>query len=105
MIGWNGSNALDFHIACYLGRVIEKSPGLYCIVLSKNKGFDPLIRSLSKSGLKCKRINCLTEREPRIAVTEPSNYRLVQTDIDRIIDLLFVNKMISETNNVVIYSF
>ena len=22
----NGSNALDFHIACHLGRVLEKSP-------------------------------------------------------------------------------
>lgn len=133
----NGSNALDFHIACHLGRVIEKSPDLYCIVLSKDKGFDPLIRSLNKSGLKCKRINCLTELEPRIAVAGPTNYqfalerlskmrkesrprkrstlinhissmfqkKLVQTDIDQIIDLLFVNKMISEANNVVIYSF
>lgn len=49
----NGSNALDFHIACHLGRIIEKSPNFYCIVLSKDKGFDPLLRHLNKSGLKC----------------------------------------------------
>lgn len=40
----NGNNALDFHIACHLGRVLEKSPQLHCIVLSKDKGFDPLLR-------------------------------------------------------------
>ncbi len=28
----NGSNALDFYIACQLGRVIEKSPSFHCIV-------------------------------------------------------------------------
>ena len=44
----NGSNALDFFIACQLGRVLEMSPQLHCIVLSKDKGFDPLLRHLSK---------------------------------------------------------
>ena len=28
----NGTNALDFFIACQLGRVAEKSPQLHCIV-------------------------------------------------------------------------
>ena len=28
----NGSNALDFYIACHLGRVLEKSPTQHCIV-------------------------------------------------------------------------
>src|SRR5258706_7028172 len=50
----SGSNALDFFIACQLGRVFETSPQLYCIVLSKDKGFDPLLQYLNKNGLKCK---------------------------------------------------
>jgi hypothetical protein len=62
----NGSNALDFYIAYQLGRVIEKSPSLHCIVLSKDKGFDPLLRHLNKNGLKCKRINSLLELEPKL---------------------------------------
>ena len=132
-----GSNALDFHIACHLGRVLEKSPQVHCLVLSKDKGFDPLLRSLNKIGLKCQRINSLLELDPKAAPADDPNYRRVvevlgksdkksrprrlktlsqhissifqkniaQTDIDRIIDMLFANKMISETNNTISYGF
>ncbi len=133
----NGSNALDFYIACHLGRVLEKSPTQHCIVLSKDKGFDPLLRHLNKNGLKCKRINSLLELEPESAAAEEPNYKRVldlltksekksrprkratlsqhissmfqkniaQSDIDRIIDILFANKMISESNNTITYAF
>lgn len=52
----SGPNALDFFIACKLGQVLETSRHTVCIVLSKDKGFDPLIRHLSKLGLKCARL-------------------------------------------------
>jgi len=58
----NGNNALDFHIACYLGRILEKEPYSACIVLSKDKGFDPLIKYLNRNGLKCRRIETMLER-------------------------------------------
>lgn len=64
----NGSNALDFHIACHLGRVLEKSAHVHCTVLSKDKGFDPLLRWLNKTGLKCTRINSLLELDPKSAL-------------------------------------
>jgi hypothetical protein len=133
----NGRNALDFHIACHLGRVLEKSPLVHCIVLSKDKGYDPLLRHLNKMGLKCKRINSLLELDPKSASVDDPNYKRVvevlgksdkktrprrvktlsqhissifqknisQQDIDRIIDMLFANKMISETNNTISYQF
>jgi len=134
----NGSNALDFFIACHLGRALEKSPQLQCIVLSKDKGFDPLLRQLNKNGLKCKRLNSLLELDPK-ATTQPEepNYKRVievlsksekksrprkrktlsqhissifqkklpQAEVDRIIDILFANKMISETNDAITYEF
>ena len=75
----SGSNALDFYIACQLGRVIEKSPSLHCVVLSKDKGFDPLLRYLNKSGLKCRRINSLLELEPKSATIEEPNYNAFLT--------------------------
>ena len=134
----NGSNALDFFIACHLGRVLEKSPQLQCIVLSKDKGFDPLLRHLNKNGLTCKRLNSLLELDPK-ATTQPEepNYKRVievlsksekksrprkrktlsqhissifqkklpQAEVDRIIDILFANKMISETNDAITYEF
>lgn len=48
----NGSNALDFHIAMQLGSFLEKSQKPECTTLSKDKGFDPLIKYLNKAGLK-----------------------------------------------------
>jgi hypothetical protein len=134
-----GSNALDFFIACQLGRVLEKSPQLHCIVLSKDKGFDPLLQHLNKIGLKCKRLNSLRELDPKATQADQSNpnYKRVvelleksekkarprklktlsqhissmfqkkidQAEIDRIIDILFVNKLISETNGATTYEF
>jgi len=73
----NGSNALDFFIACHLGRVLETSPGTQCIVLSRDKGFDPLLLYLNASGLKCRRINVLHELHAQAAAPDESNYRRV----------------------------
>ncbi len=133
----NGSNALDFYIACHLGRILEKSPGLNCVVLSKDKGFDPLLRHLNKTGLKCSRINSLLELEPKSTAAEEPNYqrvfellsktekklrprkratlsqhisamfqkKIAQSEIDRVIDILFANKKISESNNTITYDF
>lgn len=56
-----GKNALDFHIAFQLGRTIEVAPATECFVLSRDKGFDPLLSHLNKNGLKCQRINSLDE--------------------------------------------
>ena len=60
----NGKNALDFHIAFHLGRTIETAPDTNCIVLSKDKGFDPLLSHLNKNGLRCRRVSSLEELLP-----------------------------------------
>ena len=72
-----GSNALDFFIACHLGQMLEKRAAENYIVLSKDKGFDPLIRHLNSLGLKCSRVNSLMELEPDSPQTEGLNYRKV----------------------------
>ena len=133
----NGSNALDFHIAMELGRILEKSNKPECIVLSKDKGFDPLLKFLNKAGLTCTRLNSLLELGSKPIVSNEPNYqrvfdvlsktekrslprrrktltkhvhsvfqnKLPQADIDKIIDILFANKLISETNNIISYEF
>jgi hypothetical protein len=45
-ISGNGSNALDFHIAYYIGQLAEKDPTAYFHIISKDTGFDPLIQHL-----------------------------------------------------------
>jgi hypothetical protein len=54
-IDGNGRNALDFHIACHLGEGICKYPKAEFVILSNDKGFDPLVRHLVARGFKCRR--------------------------------------------------
>ncbi len=42
----SGSNALDFHIAYYLGVLAAADPAGFFHIISKDTGFDPLIRHL-----------------------------------------------------------
>jgi hypothetical protein len=57
----NGKNALDFHIAFQLGRVFETSPKTVCFVVSRDKGFDPLVAHVNRAGLNCRRIGSFDE--------------------------------------------
>ncbi|MGH8305190.1 MAG: PIN domain-containing protein, partial [Steroidobacteraceae bacterium] len=56
-----GKNALDFHIAFYLGEQLARSPESSCVILSKDKGFDPLLKHLVKRGFAVRRANSITE--------------------------------------------
>ena len=52
----SGRNALDFHIAYYLGRLAAEAPrGAQLHVISKDKGFDPLIKYLNAQKIVCHR--------------------------------------------------
>jgi hypothetical protein len=41
-----GPNALDFHIAFYIGQLSAADPGAYFHIISKDTGFDPLVAHL-----------------------------------------------------------
>lgn len=56
-----GQNALDFHIAYYLGKLAERDPDSYFHIVSKDKGFDPLIRYLKKNKIRIQRVSQLSE--------------------------------------------
>lgn len=45
-IAGNGSNALDFHIAFYIGELATRDPAAFFHIISKDTGFDPLIAHL-----------------------------------------------------------
>ena len=57
-----GKNALDFHIAFYLGEHLSKSPQTSCIILSKDKGFDPLVKHLTARQFNVRRVTTLRRR-------------------------------------------
>jgi hypothetical protein len=54
-ISGNGPNALDFHIAFYIGKHAAISPDAYFHIISKDKGFDPLIEHLKGQKIFCTR--------------------------------------------------
>lgn len=45
-IAGTGKNALDFHIAFYIGQLAAEAPSAYFHIISKDTGFDPLIKHL-----------------------------------------------------------
>jgi len=80
----NGSNALDFFIAFQLGRVFDKTTRPECIVLSKDKGFEPLLKFLNANGLKSRRINSLSELHHKAAASAPA----VEPGLKRVVEVL-----------------
>lgn len=51
----HSKNALDFHIAYYIGRLAVECPGAFFHIISKDAGFDPLIRHLKSRKIYCLR--------------------------------------------------
>jgi hypothetical protein len=47
-----GRNALDFHMACYLGKLMTEEPDGYFHVIAKDTGIDPLLDHLREKGVK-----------------------------------------------------
>jgi PIN domain len=54
-----GPNTLDFHIVFYLGQISLQLPTANFVILSRDRGFDPLIHHLGKIGIACRRIENL----------------------------------------------
>jgi len=60
-ISGNGRNALDFHIAYYIGKLAAGEPNANFHVISKDKGFDPLIKHLKSQKIRIQRERDLAE--------------------------------------------
>jgi PIN domain len=86
-IDGSGPNALDFHIAYYIGRLAGKDPGGHFHIVSKDKGFDPLIRHLRSRNLRARREKDLAEI-PELRISTKTSMdekveRIVQNLADR----------------------
>lgn len=60
-ISGNGQNALDFHIAYYIGQLTVQDPEGYFHIISKDTGFDPLIKHLRTRKIRIHRERDLAE--------------------------------------------
>jgi len=52
----SGPDAVDFHIAFYIGRLAAAHPQATFNIISKDRGFDPLVRHLGTLGIACQRL-------------------------------------------------
>ena len=87
-IAGNGKNALDFHIAYYIGRLAAENPDASFYVISKDTGFDPLIKYLAAKGVSCQRSIAI----PDIFGSKLSTSEPVANNIDAIIANLAIRK-------------
>jgi len=83
-IGGNGPNALDFHIAFYMGEISEKDPDAYFHVISRDTGFDPLIKHLRERKIFAQREKDLAE----IPLLRISNANTAEEKISAIVERL-----------------
>ncbi len=60
-IDGSGPNALDFHIAYYIGELAAADPAGNFHIISKDRGFDPLIRHLKGKKIHVRRESDLAE--------------------------------------------
>ena len=58
-INGTGNNAVDFHIAYYIGRLAATAPDAQFHVISNDTGFDPLLKHLKDQGISCQRLTSL----------------------------------------------
>ncbi len=76
-ISGNGQNALDFHIAYYVGELAGKEPDAQFHIISKDKGFDPLIKHLQGRKIRVKRERDLAEIPSlRVPITTSSDEKI-----------------------------
>ena len=68
----SGANALDFHIAYYLGRLAASDPTADFHVISKDTGFDPLIEHLKARKVMASRSASIEQMPCFVRATEPA---------------------------------
>ncbi len=60
-IARSGPNAMDMHIAYYMGKLLEREPGAQVHVVSRDTDFDPLLEFLAARGFRVRRVKSIAE--------------------------------------------
>lgn len=81
----SGRNALDFTLAYYVGRAVASDPTAGVYIISRDKGFDPLVEHLNLNRLKAARYEDFQdlpflERAPRS--TEAARFHEIVTHLE-----------------------
>lgn len=74
----NGPNALDFHIAYYIGRLSKEDPNAHFHIISKDAGFDPLVAHLKIQKISAQRAKSIDD----IPLVKSANSKALSDRID-----------------------
>ncbi|WP_182868553.1 PIN domain-containing protein [Rhodopirellula sp. JC639] len=80
----SGPNALDFHIAYYLGKLSKSAPSAVFQIISNDKGFDPLIKHLKSQGINADRIKSTKAARPGPANKKGALAKRLEEAIERL---------------------
>jgi len=70
-ISGTGPNAVDFHIAFYIGHLAQRHLGAKFTIVSGDTGFDPLVRHLSGTlQIACRRIGALPAHASKVVAAQ-----------------------------------
>ena len=83
-ISGNGPNALDFHIAYYIGQLAAADSTAYFHIVSKDSGFDPLIQHLKSKKIFAGRVKDLTD----IPLVKASNTKSPEEKVEIVLTKL-----------------
>lgn len=86
MLETAGNNALDFHIAYYIGALSSTEPTAFFHVISKDSGFDPLLKYLKGKKIFAQRSTCIAEIpyfKPSLPATSEAQVEAVIADLVR----------------------
>lgn len=81
-----GSNALDFHIAYYIGVLSASEPTAFFHIISKDSGFDPLLKYLKGKKVFAQRSTCIADIpyfKPALPVAPEAQVDVVVADLIR----------------------
>lgn len=84
----SGPNALDFHIAFYMGQLTTQDAGGYFHIISKDTGFDPLIKHLKSKKIFVQRQKDISE----IPLIKIANPKTIEEKIEAVVDNLIKRK-------------
>ncbi|HYG11750.1 MAG TPA: PIN domain-containing protein [Pyrinomonadaceae bacterium] len=81
-----GNNAVDFHIAYYIGVLSSEDPTAYFHIISKDSGFDPLIKYLKGRKIFAQRSTCIADIpyfKPVLPASLEAQVEVVMADLIR----------------------
>lgn len=81
-----GNNALDFHIAYYIGALSAVEPMAFFHIISKDSGFDPLLKYLKGKKIFAQRSTCIADIpyfKPSLPVAPEAQVEAVIADLVR----------------------